>query len=139
MDGSEKIYSYETKETNAMSFIIEESCTITPLIKEPINVSFYSYSGSSSNVTLDDLVIDDRYGKSISFTEDQTLKEGLDSKNSRYYKYLVTSIETKDNFLYWAYLKDGKLVKIDDIENFYVSKDSLDEGTVRIVAVFKGE
>ena len=139
MNGTEKIYSYETKETNAMSFIIEESCTITPLIKEPINVSFYSYSGSSSSVTLDDLVIDGRYGNYISFTEDQTLKEGLDSKNSRYYKYLVTSIETKDNFLYWAYLKDGKLVKIDEIENFYVSKDSLDEGTVRIVAVFKGE
>ncbi len=126
---NEKIYSYETSHTNDMSYVIEESCTIYALIKEPLNCKFYTY-------TLEGETIDESKFVSMSLTtqsitEDETLLEGLSSSVYR----VVSKKEKEANFKYWAIYVDGKLIQI-DLENTQISKSYLDNSLVKIVAVY---
>jgi uncharacterized repeat protein (TIGR02543 family) len=131
-NGSDKIYSYKTSHTNDTSFIIEESCTIEALIKEPINVRFYTYTLTDGSIDSNDFVAMNFGAQQI--TEDKTLKEGL---SNGVYK-LVSKKEKDTNFKYYAVYIDGKFVQI-DLDETSISKSYLNNGLVYVVAVYEGE
>lgn len=129
--GPDKVYSYETNYTNNMSFEFDESIVIEAIIKEPVTVKFYTYTsdGTDENVDFDELT---KMPLSIKpLTEDETLKDGLTSAQLNYLKK-----QEKDGFKYWAVYVNGNLIKIDNLEEFKLSKSYLYNGQINIVAVF---
>ena len=128
--GSDVVYSNETSYTNNMSFDFTESCVIEAIIKEPISLKFYTYNFTGDDVNFDDF--NALQLSTLTIQEDTSLKEGLTSTQLKYVKLQ----ESKDGFKYWAVYKDGQLNRIDNLDNFVVSKSYLYDGKVNIVAVF---